>query len=247
MTILRIRRALATLAARDLDDRRRQRLDELVALAVNLPAIQAAIDVHDPGPQAQAYDRTGGGTLVWCDRHERALAVCHRREILCEGVPVPRFVDPTGDAATGPDTAHTQRAQLERVATALETAARQDPVPLRLLDVAARDLHGLDQWRRPMDPKRAKKISDETAIGVNVWCQSHQRLGILEPRDQRRTGRTDVAGRLKEPVILCRSCVERITAEARPDDRMTLKALVPIEDLEYHHQHGRWRPVRVGI
>lgn len=204
---------------------------DLAELLGQLPTIEAALANTAPGPRAQQCDRTGGSTVVWCDDHERDVTQCHRHDLACTGVPLVHHADPTGDTATSADPAARQHRQLAKAAASGLAMVR--------------DLQGLVDWSQPIDPAKARRIADAEGVGINTWCQSHQRINVLEPRDPRTAGRTDCAGRLREAIIVCRACRERIDAEAEPGAGMTLSALVPLDELRHHHQHNQWRPLRV--
>lgn len=64
-------------------------------------ALERRIRATVPDLQSASYDSEPRDPVVWCDLHERAVAVCRKHDEFCTGVPMPPKVDPTGDGAVG--------------------------------------------------------------------------------------------------------------------------------------------------
>lgn len=76
-------------------------VEDAVKLDNEWPQVERLIRDHVPDLQAASYDGEPGDPEVWCDHHGRPVAVCHRHDELCRGVPLEKRTDPTGDGAVG--------------------------------------------------------------------------------------------------------------------------------------------------
>lgn len=161
---------------------------------------------------------SGGGdgrSILWCWRHEREVATCHRHDLSCTGETL-TVSDPVGEAAVTPDRAAQDLARIERLVDR----------HLRDADELVRILHGY-RLRPPTDKER--RITD----GGEVGCWSCARLPSPhidgEPRWEPTYRTIDLGGERRPLCSWCWSW-HRDTG-----------TLPPTGDLERHHAGQRVR------
>lgn len=127
-----------------------------------------------PDLAAASYGSEPGDPLVWCDRHERPVADCHRHDELCNGTPLEHKTDPTGDAAVGNhawEDAGKFTAWAKKASHALEQMAL------------------IAQRYKPDDPRQSAEVEQANDKGACEVCA----------RSEKHTpaaGRTDYLGRM---------------------------------------------------
>lgn len=147
---------------------------------------------------AAVYDTTGGGTVAWCDIHEREVTACRRHKLLCRGVPLPRVTDPTGDLVVHPVLVDAQ--EMDDAAAMVHEGIK------RMLLVAHR--YGRDE-----DPA-ADSIAETVEEANRPKCQVHMRYGwVIDARGKHPTRVTHRGVELLEtPVRLCEKCEKLVRA-----------------------------------
>lgn len=160
--------------------------------------VEAIMEQCVPDLRATAYDTERGGTLLWCDYHERPVADCHKRQdddghqLTCEGVPLPKVVDPVGDDA---------------VATRVYADAREATRRSKRMEADAAWFIGMCNRYQDADPTPA--VVKELADKNTPKCERHLRFGY--ERDARsqsgsRVKRKDGTFVFTEAHKLCEFC-----------------------------------------
>lgn len=162
------------------------------------------------------------GSVAWCDAHERDVTRCHRRKLLCRGIPLPRVADPAGDLLVHPvyEDAWTMQDAADMLHVAVD----------RMLAVAR---------RYPDDDPAAKRIVADLEEENRPRCEIHRRYGFVSPARGKHPTAVKHKGQpiLDVELVLCEWCEKHVRAtyrdrgERRPPNRAEVA------------QHGR----RVGL
>lgn len=197
--------------------------EDILRALGQLPETERVMQQSIPDLRAQSYDTTGSSSVLWCDEHERRLSECHKRQdadghsLTCEGVPLPKKVDPTGDDA---------------VATRVWEDSREATRRSRRMVADAEWFVGFVNRWRDADPTPATVRELE---GKNQpKCERHLRYGY--ERDARsakgtRVKRKDGSFVFAEPHKLCEFCedfardFERLATEHEIHDNAAGKRL----------------------
>ena len=185
----------------------------LTALARQAPALAGSMrDVMQGQPRAAAYDQERSTPANWCWTHEQSTSQCWDQGWTCEGEPVHRHTDPTGEAACTSDRAAQHHTQFMRIADRITRDI------LALADIAA------------LYPTTSTMPAQVLEDGPgDQWCSSCWRDNRhCEPV----TRRTTTDGTVGAPLVrgLCRWCADFRRAE---------KMLPPVPLLELRHRGVR--------
>ena len=143
----------------------------LTAIARQAPQLAHSIrDVMQGQPQAAAYDQEHGTPTNWCWTHETPVTACWDNGHQCEGEPIHRHTDPTGEAACTPDRAAQHHQQF-----------------MRLADQITRNIHTLADIAALYPTTAMERPRIEGDHEPADWCDNHWRHGNrahepIEPR-----------------------------------------------------------------
>lgn len=181
-------------------------VEQLLRCLWRLPDVERNMRQLLPTLRAQAYDTERAGSVVWCDYHERTVNECHRRNEPCEGVPLPKHVDPTGDDTEAMNVLSDAR-EARRHMHAVHAAAGFLTALVRRYDPAVLLPDEATEVERNNEPK----------------CERHMRYGFDVPSRTRggtRVKRSDGTHVLADPRKLCQWCEDATRTLGRlPNER----------------------------
>ena len=133
----------------------------LTALARMAPGTVASLRECMQGqPQAAAYDREPSTPSNWCWEHQHPTTQCWDDGHTCEGEPIHRHTDPTGEAACTPDRAAQHHHQF-----------------MRLADQITRNINALADIAALYPATAEERPRLETDHEPDDWCINHWRNG----------------------------------------------------------------------
>lgn len=135
-----------------------------------------------PDLAAQSYDSEPRDPVVWCDLHERSVAVCRKQDEFCTGTPLEKRTDPTGDGAVGNrayEDAGAFVAWAKRASHAIEQMA------------------AIAQRYKPDDPQLSLDVEEANTKGCEVCARSDKWVPV-------HVANANPNGVLLRPIAACR-------------------------------------------
>ncbi len=173
------------------EDRLARVLSSLTALRDRdgMTVLDRIADLRHPSIAAQRYDKGPKATELWCEYHSRDLRACHSRGEQCDGIPITRPTDPTGEAGI--------------VSNEADRAWQIVKDQSRVLDSVCDDLEAVCRQFALVDPAKASQLAMElTEANQNEpCCADCAKVDSWGPPST--TEPTTVAGRLDVAILLC--------------------------------------------
>jgi hypothetical protein len=210
-------------------DRLDKAAEDIIRARSELHEVERIMNLSLPGLEAQALDSDKGGAVLWCDEHERRVADCHKRQdedgrfLTCEGIPLPKVTDPTGDDALS-----------TRVWADVREAHRRAH---RIEGDAAWFVGLVNRWKDDgITPAKVAELADKNA----PKCERHLRYGYEVDARGKEPTKVKHGGQaiLQDAVRLCRWCED----DVRNRFIDTGERRLPTEHEVHHHA----RKVRLG-
>lgn len=175
-----------------------QAAEDILRFLGQYTEVERIMDLSTPDLVAAAYDTDRGGSIIWCDHHEREVAACHKAAAAigevpsCQGVPLPKMTDRTGDQAVATRVYDDQRT-IDRIAAQMQRLGSE------LIGIA----------KRYQDSDLTPAVEKQLEQANRPKCERHLRYGYeREARSQSgtRVRRRDGSYVFTEAHKLCEWC-----------------------------------------